>query len=156
MGSTVDAAEMTVDPVFVINPDLADDRVSPEWRATERTLCGNGKRAEDSDRQLDLGRSDLSVSLPSERWLDARDTTEFAHIAPLREHSAVLIEQMGPSGAPEVLVESQARAAGSRRALSTSSAAAGGGCNTGTGGVGASLLALAALYARRRYDRSGA
>ena len=99
MTSSLDAVEMTVDPVFVQNPDMGD--VSQTHQATLVYEC-NGRKRDKARRRLELtdGRA---ISLPSENWFAKNDTTEFAFIKELGGINAQIIEKTGASGQPEII-----------------------------------------------------
>jgi hypothetical protein len=156
MTSSLDAAEMTVDPVFVMNPDLAGADVSNAWEAVMAYDCHGGIPFRAANRTLTLGRSGLQVRLPSEEALASQGMSEFEYIASLREQNAVLIEQLGASGRGEVVVDHRpglaARVAAFNRLVA---GGCGGGCSTSGTGAGLSIAAAAALWLRRRAVAGG-
>ena len=102
MTSSVSPVEMTVDPTFVLNPDMGD--VDNNHAADLVTECGNGRYRDTAPRRLDLtdGRS---IRLPSESWFAANETTESAFLAELGDVNAMIIESTSASGAPEVIFD---------------------------------------------------
>lgn len=102
MTSSLDAVEMTVDPVFVMNPDMKT--VSNVHDADFVYECKGGKRRDKAMRRLELddGRS---ILLPSEQWMSENDTTEFRFIKELGKVNAAIIEETGASGDPKVLTD---------------------------------------------------
>jgi uncharacterized protein (TIGR03382 family) len=102
--SSLDAVEMTVDPVFVVNHDVAGERVSNAHTADFVYECHNGKRRDKATRRLDLvdGRE---IEIPSERWCEDHGTDPFAYIRELGDQKAQIIEQYSASGDPEVVAD---------------------------------------------------
>ncbi|MEZ4235576.1 MAG: DUF2330 domain-containing protein [Myxococcota bacterium] len=153
MSSSLDAVEMTVDPVFVVNHDLDDALVGNQWTATLVYECDGGARRERADRHLLLARSGLSVRLPSEDALAEMGMSEFEYLASLRDYSAVTIEQLGAEGRarPSSTCARTSRR-GSRRSTSCWGGPAGA---TAAGHVpwGAGIAAAFAVWARRRRAR---
>ncbi|MBX2797599.1 MAG: DUF2330 domain-containing protein [Myxococcales bacterium] len=107
MTSSMDAVEMTKDPIFVLNPDLSsEDHFVAQTRTAELVYeCGaNRSRREDASRRLDLvdGRQ---ILLPSEEWFRQNRQTEFEFIRQLGLMKAQVVEQMDDAGEPEVLTD---------------------------------------------------
>jgi len=154
--SSLDAAEMTVDPVFVFNRDM-DQFIPPEREATVRYLCGSGGIKQEADRELELPDGRV-IDLPSIEWMQANGTTEYEYLAPLRQNAALIIEQTSGTEPPVVIVDNTE----DQTELSTSSPASetgavrttrveGEGCSCSTASPsGALLLGLTAVLARRR------
>ncbi len=94
---------MTVDPVFVLNPDMTDDLVDTRRTAKWIYEC-NGKQRDRSLRRLELvdGRK---ILVPSEKWMAENGGTPFQFISDLGATKAQIIEQTGDSGEPNVLVD---------------------------------------------------
>jgi uncharacterized protein (TIGR03382 family) len=146
MTSSLDAAEMTVDPVFVVNPDLAGPEVSSFRSADLVYHCGLRTRREHADRTLVLADG-REIWLPSESDLQKMGMTEYEWLEEHRGVNAQVIEQMGESGEPRVIADFSADL------LALAQQAAGCGCD-GTGAGGAGGLALAALPWLLRRRRS--
>jgi MYXO-CTERM domain-containing protein len=145
--SSLDAFEMTVDPIFVLNPDMVDE-VSNLHTAQQVFECGNGKRRENSNRRLVLANG-IEIEIPSQSWFDENGLTEIEYIASLGEDKALIIEETGASGQPTVLVDHTAELVA---LVADFNSLLGCGCN-GTGAAGGSLAGLvgvAAFAARRR------
>jgi MYXO-CTERM domain-containing protein len=102
MTSSLSPVEMTVDPTFVLNPDMGD--VDRNHSADLVTECGNGRYRDTAPRRLDLtdGRS---IRLPSESWFAANETTESEFLAELGDVNAMIIEVTGASGDPEIIFD---------------------------------------------------
>ncbi len=100
--SSLSAVEMTVDPVFVQNPDM--QTVSNRHEADLIYECKGGKRREKALRRLEL-EDGRSILIPSERWLQDEGMTEFEFISGLGDVNAQVIEETGASGQPNVLFD---------------------------------------------------
>jgi uncharacterized protein (TIGR03382 family) len=148
MTSAMSAVEMTVDPVFVVNHDLAGEPVASLRQMTETVKCKGlfGEDPDEADREIAL-QDGRVIGLPSAAWLREQGMTELEYLAEHADINAAIIEQMGAEGPPVVLVDHSAALAELAR-LSLR----GCGCDT-SGGVGATLglaLALGAASLRRR------
>ncbi len=142
MTSSLDAAEMTVDPVFVVNPDLRDPAVSQNHRAVVEYDCrGFRIRRENADRTLILADG-RRIDLPAES--DMGGQSEYEYLEEHHQINAQVIEQMGESGQPTLIADFTA----DLFAL----AAGGAGCGCASGGSAAGWLTLATLplWLRRR------
>lgn len=106
MTSSLDAVEMTVDPVFVPNRDLSGKEhfVRQTHTADQVFECGFGRRMERAPRRLVLADG-REIELPSQEWFQQNETTEFEFLADLRGQNAQLIEQLGESGEGDVLTD---------------------------------------------------
>lgn len=100
--SSVSPAEMTVDPVFVFNPDMGE--VDSVRTATDTTFCGIDGDWWDS-RRLFRVADGRGVTLPSRENLAAWGITEIEYIDSLTEPAAAIIEETSASGQPVVLVD---------------------------------------------------
>jgi len=100
MTSSISPTEMTVDPVFVLNPDMG--LVSNVREAEVVYLCGNGKTWDESARRLELSDGRVLL-LPSHDWLDDNGLTLDEFLENLTDINALIIEKTGASGPPEVL-----------------------------------------------------
>ncbi len=148
--SSLDAVEMTVDPVFTTNPDMGE--VSNRHQADFVYDCTGGKRRDRALRRLDL-QDGRQILIPSERWCERNDTTPFEFIRDLGDINAAIIEKTGASGQPDVITDwtdelFDQTDAHNRLVMQLMGC---GGCATGgpaTGGMW--LAALGLLAARRR------
>jgi hypothetical protein len=142
MSSSLDAAEMTVDPLFVTNPDLPE--VSNLHVATLVTECRTRYWRDDAPRRLEL--SDGRVyRLPSAASTDFDDSTFWA-----QKHSdveALRIEQTGRTGLPQVIADFTEDVFGEADGDGDGEAV---GCQTAPGGVFAAGVLLALGISRRR------
>jgi hypothetical protein len=150
--SSLDAVEMTVDPVFAVNDDMADTEVALAHAANLVYECGGGKVRSKAPRRLELADGRI-IDLPSERWMEENGRTDFEFISGLGETTAIRIEQMNETGDPVVLFDdmaNQQNLADEHNAWVRS--LLGCGCNGGAAGAGVGLWmsALALLVARRR------
>lgn len=100
MTSSLDAAEMTVDPVFVRNPDMGT--VSNQHVAEFVYDCNGGKRRDKAMRRLDLADG-RSILIPSEKWMEKNESTPFRFIKDLTGINAAVIEATGANGQPDVV-----------------------------------------------------
>ena len=153
MTSSLDAAEMTVDPVFVRNPDMGE--VDNQHSADFVYECKGGKRRDKAMRRLDLSDG-RQILIPSEDWMSENGTNPFEFIADLGDINAAVVEETGASGKPKPISDRMGQLfdqtdAHNRAVLQLLGC---GGCsNTGsTGGLWLAGLALIGL-ARRRDQR---
>jgi hypothetical protein len=150
MTSSLDAAEMTVDPVFVLNRDMVGP-VRARRDATYTWRCGNGRSSEKAPRSLTLADG-RAIEIPSEGWFRDNGGTEFEYIAELGRTRAKIIERTGAHGQPEVLVDHTAALFDQVRAHNQ--ALDRGLVCDGTGGAGAAggglAVGLVAALGRRR------
>ncbi|NCG18366.1 MAG: DUF2330 domain-containing protein [Rhodobacterales bacterium] len=100
--SSLSAAEMTVDPVFVQNPDMG--QVSNQHNADFIYDCNGKKRRNKAIRRLELEDGRV-ILLPSELWLAEEGMTEFEFLADFGEVNAQVIEETSGSGNPNVLFD---------------------------------------------------
>ncbi len=146
MTSSLDAIEMTVDPVFAYNRDLPQ-QVSNIHTATVTYDCGLGSATYEAPRRLELSDG-REIRLPSQSWVAGREMTEIEVIGDLAFPAAILIERYGATGTGEVLFDFRDEAAREARKFRAGGCS---GCDSNgvpSGGL-AGLLALA-LVARRR------
>ena len=148
MTSSLDAVEMTVDPVFVQNPDMG--AVTQTHQADLIYEC-NGRKRERAGRRLELADG-RAIDLPSEDWFDKNDTTEFQFIRELGLINAQIIEKTGASGQPEILNDYTGQLARQTNDFNDQlKSMMGCGCSSSGGPTGGFLaLALAGILARRR------
>jgi uncharacterized protein (TIGR03382 family) len=139
LSSSLDAEEMTVDPVFVTNADLPE--VSNLHVATLVTECDARHERGQASRRLELSDGRM-YRLPSALSTDGDDSTFWA-----QKHSdveALRIERTGPSGLPEVIADFTDELFGE------SDGPGGVGCQTAPGGAFAIGVLLALAISRRR------
>jgi hypothetical protein len=151
--SSLDAREMTVDPLFGFNSDMEQDS-SNLHNATLTYDCASRRTTfDDADRELEFPDGSV-VSLPSESWFADHHETEYEYLSSLAAYNAAVIEQTGESGEPVVVSDERGALADLVDALNGSFAQEfGGGCG-GCDGTGApmapALIGLAGFLARRR------
>jgi MYXO-CTERM domain-containing protein len=149
LSSSLDAAEMTIDPTFVLNPDV-EQEVSNLHEATLYTEC-NGKRFDRAPRRLELADG-RSYRLLTTRELQDQGTSDSLYWGERESDvEAIAIEQTGRSGPAELIADL------SGDAFDQADAIAGGcGCTPGQapfGPMGGLLFTgLGALLLRRRAD----
>jgi hypothetical protein len=142
--SSLDAVEMTVDPLFTFNADM-EQEVSNVHTATVQYDCGIGTDGSwDADRRLILADG-RRIHLPSQQWVYEEGTTEAELMSELAYPYAIVIERTGRAGAAEVLFDYREQAAGLARRFR-----ANGGCDSGAPVGGLALALSVALAARRR------
>lgn len=147
MTSSVSPAEMTVDPTFVLNPDMGD--VAQTRTAVEAYACRRQEGLFDARRALQLtdGRS---VLLPSRRELSDLGMTEFEWLTEygVTTPAAAIIERTSGSGQPEVLVDNRDLLEQQIRGLLSGGACS---CTTSTPSPGwLATLSLFALFRRKQ------
>lgn len=153
--SSISPVEMTIDPMFVFNPDMGE--VDGLYRSNLVTMCGDGNDWEESPMRLELPNG-MVIKLPSREWLDDNDMTIAEFIADLTGINALIIEETGASGAPSVLqdhsasVDAAIRENNARVDAIMDALRKGCGCATpGSAPAGAwGLLATLGLVLRRR------
>ncbi len=158
MTSSLSPAEMTVDPTFVFNPDLPG--VEQIRTAEITTMCDTGTNWYDSIRRIELtdGRE---IYLPSMAWFDDRGITVAEWLMDTDLLGAALIEQLGSSGAGEVIFDVNATGDDALDALNDEVLGEAGndaieaeGCGCDHGRPATGLVAGAALIALLRRRRS--
>lgn len=139
LSTTLDPAEMTLDPTFVFNPDVPQDVAAVRVAGNDIACDAFG---DDGRRTLilDDGRT---IGLPSADTLRRRGLTEADWLAPLASPSAIVVEDLDASGPGEVLFDYRAQARED---------AAGHGCDHGGRGSALAALGLLAVLRRRRAD----
>jgi len=161
--SSLDAAEMTVDPTFVMNREM-DQSLPTLHEATVRMLCGQGGDWDAALRELVLPDGRV-IELPSIDWLAANNMNEFDYMAPLGNQAALIIEQTSGTEPPVVLadyteqettkLDDLASPDDDSGAASRTVRGDGCGCSSGVPG-GAWLLAFLPVALRRRALSRGA
>lgn len=148
--SSVSPEEMTVDPTFVFNADMAQD-VPLQHNAVLEYLCGAGGDANTSERRLVLSDG-RAYPLPSQQWFWDRGITEHEYLLDNVTTYALVIEATSDSGEPELLFDYRDEAAAEAEALFDElGQRACAGCSSGTASGGAvALLMLLGLARRRR------
>lgn len=142
LGSAISPDEMTTDPTFVLNPDLPGE-IATRRRAALVTVC---------DRNVDIADAPLRLDLPDGRQLFSRPDLPLddAH----SQDAALVVEQMGREGLPEVLSDHRERLAELARGSERMVRACGGCGSVAPTPWGPALLAVAALgWVRRRRPR---
>jgi len=149
--SSLDAVEMTVDPSFVWNAEMAQD-VSPVHVATVTYHCQAQMDPAEAPRTVAFPGG-YSVSLPSEADLQAQGISEYEYLQSLTAINALVIEDTTSSGEAVTIYDGRSDLAALVDALNqTFVQEAGCGCDQGGAGampVGA-LVGLALLARRRR------
>lgn len=139
--SSLDAAEMTVDPSFVLNADL-EQEVAQGRVAREVQWC-DGADSWDARREVTF-EGLPPVRVPPYRWLYDHGMTTHEWLLLAEGAANLRVERTGPSGQPEVLVEHLPPLIPASVPTPRSC-----GCE-GTPGAGAASVALLALAAVRR------
>ncbi len=139
--SSLDAAEMTVDPTFVFNRDMVQE-VDNKHYATLRYLCGDGDREDQSPRQLVLADG-RTFDLPSEAYLERTGQSEADMLMPESHPAAIVIEITSGTEEPITLADYREEGA--------ANTADGKGCGCATSSSPAAILLwLAPLLGWRR------
>ncbi len=148
--SSVSPVEMTVDPTFVFNADMAQD-IALQRNAKVEMLCGVGGGWTTSPRRLVLSDG-RAYELPSIEWFWNAGITEYDYLSKLMTVYALVVEDTGPDGEPTVIFDYTDQAFADADAFNADPEAAGGcGCNAGGSvGTAAGLLLLGAFARRRR------
>jgi hypothetical protein len=153
MTSSLDAVEMTVDPIFVLNPDMGEQEVRKTHAADLIYKCRNGKIRSHAKRLLVL-EDGREIELPSEDDVRAMGLTDFQFIEELGARKAQVIEQTGSSGMPVVIADYTSEMLDQLKAFNRLN---GYGCSTsGSRALGALGLGVLALSLTRRARRSRA
>ena len=155
--SSLDALEMTVDPVFVVNEDMAQS-VSPTHTATLVYDCASRRTTfGEAPRQL-IFPDGTAVDLPSEQWFADNGTTEYAYLQDLAAINAAVIEKTGASGDAQPVSDQRGALAEIVARLNASFAdefgKGGCGCDGGAGAPVMPLGVLAATLLLRRRKRA--
>ncbi|MCO4746052.1 MAG: DUF2330 domain-containing protein [Proteobacteria bacterium] len=151
MTSSLDADEMTVDPIFVFNGDMDQD-ASNVHTATLQFDCLSGETWEEADRTLILSDG-REISLPSQQWIWEHETSEFDVMEPLTSPAAVVIEDLGSDGDGEMMFDYRDSAAAEAEDFRAEGTGACGCATTSPVGTVGLLLGLLPLALRRREDR---
>ncbi len=144
MTSSMDAAEMTVDPMFVFNTDM-EQQVSNIHTAEIVTHCGVGEGWDGGERVLRLADG-RRVRLPARSWMWENDETEFNLMGDLTTPAALVIEDLSATGEGEVLFDFSDIAAERARQFDRPGCA----CNSGGSLAGFWTVGLLLLGLRRR------
>ncbi|MEN0066792.1 MAG: DUF2330 domain-containing protein [Myxococcota bacterium] len=99
--SSLSAAEMTVDPVFVLNPDMSNEPVSNLRNATQVFECRPNRRRWKARRRLELADGRV-IRMHS---TDRIGGQELAFLEDQAAVAAKVIERTSASGEPEVLFD---------------------------------------------------
>lgn len=141
LSSSMSADEMTLDPQFVLNPDMGD--VSNQHNATIMMDCNGRHSFSKAPRRLVL-EDGRELALPS---IEEMSSTWDEWTGDVSTIAAQRIESTGASGPPEIVTDKTAEI---DAALEDLNAAVGGcGCNSGGPG-GFALLPLLGLVGMRR------
>lgn len=147
--SSMDAAEMTVDPQFVLNPDMPDQ--SNQHSATLVVECGNRVWSwQEAPRRLVLADG-RALRLPAEYATDPNfDYDDW--LGELADYPADTVEQTARSGGAVVITDNRGTIQGLLDEANTWSPSGCGGCQStgGLGGLGWVSLGLLGLARRRR------
>jgi MYXO-CTERM domain-containing protein len=146
--SSVSPIEMTVDPTFVFNPDMAQT-VSLDRSARLEMYCLAEPSWVDAPRALVLADG-RKYELPPERWFDENNLTEYEYLQGLMDHYAIVIEDTSSSGEPVVLADWTDEAFAAAQAFNDRVSALAQGCGCQTSGPGAWTLLVAGLVFLRR------
>ncbi len=147
--SSISPEEMTLDPFFSFNPDLAPQ--SPSSEVTVQRRCGPGIGADAYEVPQRLVYPEgQTMMIPSQADLDAKGMTPFEYVQEYSDFAALYIQQMSTSGEPEMLSDRSDQAL-PQDLDSEGAEASGCGCNSSSAGWGwAALLGAAATMVRRR------
>ncbi len=149
LSSSLDADEMTIDPVFVLNPDVEQD-VSNIHEATVVTDC-KGKRSNKAPRRLELSDGRTYSLLTADELQSAATTDQDYWLERESDIEAIAIEQTGRSGPAELIADLSSDAFAQADILER-----GCGCTPGQapfGPLGGLLFtALGAVLLRRRKE----
>ncbi|MFT6162825.1 MAG: hypothetical protein ACJATT_005027 [Myxococcota bacterium] len=142
--SSMDASEMTVDPMFVFNTDM-EQRVSNIHIAQLITHCGLGEGWDNGERVLELADG-RRIRLPAASWMWENDETEYDLMGDLTTPAALVIEDLSATGEGEVLFDFSDIAAERARQFDRPGCA----CNSGGSLAGLWTVGLLLLGLRRR------
>jgi hypothetical protein len=154
MTSSLSPVEMTVDPMFVFNPDMGD--VSNVHTATVEYDCGDGPDIVDAERQVVLADG-RTILLPPQSYFNSSDVTTSQFFEDTSVYAAAIVERTSESGLPEVIVDHSAEIDGMIRDNNDTiddlfGGAGCGGCSHSGGPVGG-LLGLFVLLGLSRRKR---
>ena len=152
--TTMDPSEMTVDPLFVFNPDV-EQNLATDHVATSEYHCDDTDR-DPSGAERVLALSDgRRIELPSEDWMREHGITELEYMDELASPAAIVIENLSDSGPGEIVADFRDQAAD--EAAQFGGLLDGGGCACATvhpRSLAAAVLFFSALAAvRRRGDQ---
>jgi MYXO-CTERM domain-containing protein len=157
MTSSISPIEMTIDPVFVYNPDMTQN-VDKDRQALQLMLCMKGERFDEAQRVLVL-EDGRQILLPSMQWFWDKGISETEYLQQMTGVSAYIIEATSDSGDPEVLYDHSATGlsevdANNEKVQAMLGAAASGcgGCSSTSapGAPGLALFGLVLGFLRRR------
>ena len=151
--TTMDPSEMTMDPLFVFNPDV-EQSLAANHSATSEYQCDVvGRDPSGASRALVLSDG-RRIQLPSEDWMRDHGITELEYMDTLASPAAIVIENLSESGPGEIVADYRGQAAAEAAAFGQLD---GEGCSCATihhRSLVAAVLLFAALTAiRRRGDR---
>lgn len=102
MTSSMSPDEMTVDPMFVLNPDMGD--VDNNHLATLVFQCGDGLDISEAPRRIDLADG-REILLPSERWFWDNGVSTSDYMAGVSDVAAIRIEATSGTGQPVLITD---------------------------------------------------
>jgi len=150
MTSSMSPSEMTLDPTFVLNPDMGE--VSNIHTAELVYQCGGGRYRGRAKRQLVLADG-RAIFVPSEHWFRKNETTPTEFLSELGAMGAIMVEETGKSGAPTPLFDGTADAEVQLNAFNRWVKRTVGACSslaTVPAGLGAGFLLVVGLMRRRK------
>ncbi|MEZ4317875.1 MAG: DUF2330 domain-containing protein [Myxococcota bacterium] len=105
LGSTVSPSEMTIDPEFAFNQQMAAD--VPAWHEARLVFqCDDEEYTDTWSAPKTLVLSDgTAIHIPSDQWLSENGITASEYLANLQEPAAVRIEQTSGTGLPVVIFD---------------------------------------------------
>ena len=150
--TTMDPSEMTMDPLFVFNPDV-EQELDSSHSATNEYHCGVLDDQSDATRTLVLSDG-RRIELPSEAWMADHGMTELEYMDELTSPAAIVIENLSDSGQGEIIQDYREQAADEAAQFGQAHSE---GCSCATihrRSLAAAVLFLAALATvRRRGDQ---
>ena len=153
--TTMDPSEMTMDPLFVFNPDV-EQILDAAHTATNEMHCGFLGDTDHAERVLTLSDG-RRIQLPSQAWLADHGMTELEYMDELTSPAAIVIENLSESGQGEIILDYREQAADEAAAFGQDA----NGCScaaTDRRSIAVALLLLAGVVATRRktrHDRRG-
>lgn len=146
MTSSISAEEMTVDPAFVLNPDM--DPVDNQHQATLVTVCSAGVNFDEAPRKLVL-EDGRELWLPAE-YANGDPSFDYGtYLGAVAANAAEIIEETSSAGAPTMVTDNRA-AIDAALASHNAGFTTGCGCTTGGSGGALALLFLPVVLLRRR------
>lgn len=100
MTSSMSPEEMTLDPYFVLNPDMPE--VANNRMATLVVDCGDGMNLSEANRTIVL-EDGREILVPPEAWFWENNVSTLDFVADLDETAAMVIEKTSATGVAEIL-----------------------------------------------------